>query len=88
MNKIRLSFREKNAGPNLKFDLNRAIEIQNTVGKEGFHVLLFNLFMKAYPDNYEKLKSMYPQEAMEFEKYKQFGIDPSNEEISVTHDFE
>ena len=80
-------FSPREAGPNLKFDLNRAIENHNTVGKEGFFVLLFNLFMKADKDNYDKLKTAFPTQALEFEKYKQFGIDPVDSDLSLPENF-
>ena len=83
----KIKSRVKSAGPNLKVDLNRALEIQNNVGKEGFFVLLFNLFMKADKDNYIKLKSVFPQEALQFEKYKEFGMNPDDSEIVIGPDF-
>ena len=90
-NKINFSKRTladiSSTGPNLKVDLNRALEIHNSIGKEGFFVLLFNLFMKADAGNFEKLKAAFPKEAMEFEKYKKFGIDPGNSELSLPEDF-
>lgn len=64
-------------------DLSRAIQIHNSIGKEGFFVLLFNLFMKASGDNYTKLKQAFPEQALTFEKYKQFGLDPSESDTDV-----
>ncbi len=71
----------------LKMDLNRALEIHNSIGNEGFFVILFNLFMKAKGENYDKLKSIFPSEAMEFEKYKKFGVDPGSSELSIGPNF-
>lgn len=77
----------KSMGPNFKMDLNRALEIHKTIGREGFFVILFNLFMKADKDNYEKLKSAFPQQALEFEKYKKFGMDPGDSDIVIGPEF-
>ena len=87
MTDFRNKILNKTAGPNLKFDLNRALEIHNNIGREGFYVILFNLFMRADKENYIKLKSIFPQEALEFEKYKKFGLDPGNTEIAIGEDF-
>ena len=78
---------EGSAGPNLKRDLNEALEFHSSIRNKGFHTLLFNLLMKADGDNYNKLKSQFPNVAKEFEKYKQFGIDPGNDEIVIGEDF-
>ena len=74
-------------GPNLKIDLNRALEVNNTIAKEGFFVILFNLFIKAKGENYDKLNMCFPKEAMEFEKYKNYGIQPDDSELSINENF-
>jgi len=75
-------------GPNLKMDLNRALEVNNNIAREGFFVILFNLFMKAKGANYEKLKAAFPQEALEFEKYKNFGVDTGDSEVVIGPEFQ
>ena len=44
-------------------------------------------FYRQLKCNYIKLKQAFPQEALEFEKYKQFGVDPGNNEIAIGPDF-
>lgn len=75
------------SGPNLKMDLARAIDTYSSVSKDTFFVLLFHLFIKADKDNYNKLKSSYPKEAAEYEKYKEFGLNPDESEIVIGPDF-
>jgi len=86
MNK-RFSQWEGSAGPNLKMDLSEALEFQITIGNKSFFSLLFNLLMKAKGENYEKLKSQFPEVAAEYEKYKKFGISPDDNEIVIGPDF-
>jgi len=78
---------EGSAGPNLKMDLKEALEFHNNLGGKGFFSLLFNLLMKAKGENYEKLKSQFPEVAAEYEKYKQSGINPDEDDIVIGPDF-
>lgn len=65
----------------LKRDLDRALNLPSNVRGETFNVILFVLFLKADKDNYEILKTSFPQHALAFEKYKQFGIPTKDDEI-------
>lgn len=72
---------------NLNMDLNRALEIFPSINREGFHVILFVLMMKAYQDNYEKLASAFPETAKVLEKYKKFGFQSDDSEIVIGPNF-
>jgi hypothetical protein len=85
--KVKFSQWEGSAGPDLKRDLSEALEFHSSIRDKSFYTLLFNLLMKADGDNYNKLKSQFPSVAKEFEKYKQFGMNPDNNEIVIDKDF-
>jgi len=78
----------KSTGPNYNLDLNKALEIYPSLSREGFHVILFVLMMKAYQDNYTKLANDFPETAKVLEKYKKFGIQSDDSEIVIGPDFE
>ena len=48
-----------------------------------FHVALFQAFLKADSENLAKLTAAFPEEAALFNRWKQFGMDTSSNEIVI-----
>jgi hypothetical protein len=67
----------------LKRDLDRALNVSSDIKRESFNVILFVLFMKADANNYEVLKTTFPEQALAFEKYKKFGIPTTDDDIFI-----
>ncbi len=65
----------------IKRDLNASLELLSQIKNNNFYTILFTLFFKADKDNYEVLKSAFPEEEKVFEQYKKYGLDLGGSEI-------